>query len=125
MSEQTEGSDPVVQRARDLFERSVDGLDGATRSRLTGARHAALVAASSRRSAWMRGFAPAGAVAAAAVLGIALWLGAGRTPVAPQPRGGAIPDALEFVAQAEDVELLDDDPEFYAWAVDSVADGIG
>ena len=72
MSEQTEGSDPVVQRARDLFERSVDGLDGATRSRLTGARHAALAAAASRRSAWMRGFAPAGAVAAAAVLGIAL-----------------------------------------------------
>ena len=125
MSEQTEGPDRVVQRARDLFERSIDGLDGSTRSRLAAARHAALAASSSRRAAWTRGFAPAGAVAAVAVLGIALWLGAGRPPVTPQPRGASIPDALEFVAQADDVELLGDDPEFYAWAVASVAGEIG
>jgi len=111
-------SDRFSRRARELFEHSVAGLDAATRSQLVRARHRAVEAAASRRRGW-RSFAPAGAVAAAALLGIALWLGADRVPVAPQAREAALPEALEFVAQADDAELLGDDLEFYAWAVAS------
>jgi hypothetical protein len=117
MTRPDDGSERLSRHARGLFEDSVAGLDAGTRARLAQARHRALDAASSRRAAW-RGFAPAGAVAAA-VLGIALWLGDGRAPLAPQSRDAALPDALEFVAQAEDAELLGDDLEFYAWAVAS------
>lgn len=114
---------PVTRRARAMFDASVERLDGATRSRLTQARHAAIAAVGQRRGFAWRTYAPAGALAAAAVLGVALWLGQSRGPVNTAP--AALPDALEFVAQAEDVELLGDDVEFYDWAVQSAAGEIG
>jgi hypothetical protein len=121
-----DGPDPVTQRACRLFERSVERLDGSTRSRLTRSRQAALAVAAPRRGpSWLRGFAPAGAIAAAAVLGVALWLGLGPAPVTPEAGSATMPGAIEFVAQADDVEMLDDDLEFYAWAVDSAAGEIG
>lgn len=124
MSEADDTSDRISRRARGLFEHSVTGLDAATRSRLARARHSAIEAAASRRGAW-RGIVPAGAVAAAALLGVALWLGVSRAPVVPQPREVALPEALEFVVQADDAELLGDDLEFYAWAVASTTGGNG
>jgi hypothetical protein len=115
--------DPVTQRARALFDDSVERLDGVTRSRLTQARNAAIAAVGQRPAFAWRRYAPAGAVAAAAVIGVALWLGHSRGPATGAP--AALPDALEFVAQAEDVELLGDDVEFYHWAVQSAAAEIG
>ena len=52
-----------------------------------------------------------------AVLAVALWIGRAPAPHTPAP--AALPDALEFVAQADDVDLLGDDVEFYDWAVAS------
>lgn len=103
------------QHARGLFDDSVARLDAATLSRLNQARQSAVAAASRRRALPFAGWAPAGALAAAAVLAVALWIG--RTP-APHPQA-ALPDALEFVAQVDDVDLLGDDVEFYDWAMAS------
>jgi hypothetical protein len=104
-------------RARSAFDASVEALDGATRSRLTQARHRALAARKSQ-PAWPWLAAPAGAVAAA-VLAVALWTGrdVGPAPQAPAAQG----EWLDLLAAGEDLELLGEDPEFYAWAA-SVAE---
>jgi hypothetical protein len=112
-------------RTRATLDESVARLDGRVRSRLTQARHAALdelAAQRSGRSRWLgwlqlRTLAPAGAVAAAAVVAVVLWTG-------QRPNGaGSVADAS---AAIEDVELLadndalgvsaDEDLEFYEWA---------
>lgn len=120
----TQGDDHAAfeARARGLFDDSVARLDGATLSRLTQARHAAVAAAGRHRDSVWRNWAPAGALAAAAVLAVALWIG--REPVSPPavPVPAAMPDAFEFVAQADDVALLGDDVEFYDWAVASAGE---
>jgi hypothetical protein len=105
----------LERRARGLFDDSVARLDGSTLSRLNQARQTAVAAASRRRSLLFRGWAPAGALAAAAVLAVALWIGRTEAPRTPAP----LPDALEFVAQADDADLLGDDVEFYDWAIAS------
>lgn len=105
------------QRARGLFDDSVARLDAATLSRLNQARQSAVAAASRRRPLPFSGWAPAGAAAAAAVLAVALWIG--RSPAPHTQAPAAMPDALEFVAQADDVDLLGDDVEFYDWATAS------
>lgn len=108
------------QRARGLFDDSVARLDAATLSRLNQARQSAVAAATRRWPLPFSGWAPAGALAAAAVLAVALWVG--REP-APHTRApAAMPDALEFMAQADDVDLLRDDVEFYDWALASAGE---
>jgi hypothetical protein len=121
MSEQQ--VDAFEMRSRALFQDSVEGLDYATRSRLTHARAAALEAASRRpwhlgRSLWT----PAAGVTAAAVLGVALWLG---SPLGHH--AGTLADAqanfedLELVAASEEgsadsLEMMQDDIDFYDFA---------
>ena len=111
-------------RSRALFERSVDDLDMRVRSRLTQARHAALAASAPRtrlvRRAW---WMPAAGMAAAAVLGVSLWMG---TPVLHH--GVSLVDAqntfedLDIVASADDGSgdaldmLQEDDVDFYDFA---------
>lgn len=101
------------KRARDLLRDSADNLDGATRSRLTQARHAALSqigSSSSRR--WLQVALPGGAVAVAAVVGLMLWNGAG-----PQAGGSAAMDDLELLADAEGYDLSQEpDLGFIEWA---------
>jgi hypothetical protein len=115
----------MEERSRALFEDSVGRVDMRVRSRLTRARHAALEAAAAKRSMprlfGLPSWTPAAGVTAAAVLGAALWL-------APQMMGnivthGAAPVAdgqayedLDIVASTDEMELLQDDPEFYDWA---------
>jgi hypothetical protein len=98
----------LENKARALFDESVERLDGHTRSRLTQARNRAVdeLRNGAVRRRWLRG--PAG-LAAAMVVGAAvmLWAGVGRTP-AP----GA--DDLAIVADTDDLDLLQD-VEFYAW----------
>ena len=61
-------NDEDLQRqAKQHFDDSVDRLDGETLSRLNQGRHAALAAAASPASAWLR-YAPAGGLAAAAMI---------------------------------------------------------
>ena len=111
-------------RSRALFDHSVEDLDMRVRSRLTQARHAALAGAAPRlrlpRRAW---WMPAAGVAAAAVLGVSLWVG---SPVSHH--GVSLADAqntfedLDIVAAADDGSadaldmLRDDDVDFYDFA---------
>lgn len=99
-------------RARELLRDSADNLDGATRSRLTQARHAALAQIGPSNSRhWMRVALPSGAVAAALLLGLVLWNGAG-----PETAGAAMDD-LELLADAEGYDLSQEpDLGFIEWA---------
>lgn len=110
-------------RARAVFDDGVGRIDGALRSRLTQARFAA-VAELGRPALWRGGWAPAAAVAAAAVLAVALWLQPGAPGQAP-----AVPslaDDFDLLAVDEDLDLLGEDPEFYAWAAQAESgNGIG
>jgi hypothetical protein len=126
MNEQSR--DSFEERSRALFQDSVEGLDYSIRSRLTQARSAALEAAAHPRSWFLRRsvWTPAAGVTAAAVLGMALWMG---TPLGHQ--GAGVADArpnledLDLVASSDEgsgdaVEMLQDDIDFYAFA-DSAA----
>jgi hypothetical protein len=107
-------SEYMESRARQLFDESVERLDGPTRSRLTQARYAALAELGRRRlpaGAWL----PAGALAAAAVLAVALWSGPGAG-VGPAPVFAAAPADIELLTVADDLDMLGEDAEFYAWA---------
>jgi hypothetical protein len=116
----------LERRSRALFQDSVERIDMRTRSRLTQARHAALAAAARapRPRIWFMRLpvlTSAAGVAAAAVLGISLWLGA-----PPSHHGAMSADSvasfedLDIVAASDNsqdnVEMLQDDLEFYDWA---------
>jgi len=112
-------------RSRELFRDSVDGLDMRVRSRLTEARHAALEAAVSSRRPWfflMRVWVPTAGMAAAALLGAALWFALpadyhhGMT-AADQP---GLED-LDILASSDEssgdaIEMLQNDLDFYDFA---------
>jgi hypothetical protein len=110
-------------RSRELFKETVDGLDARTRSRLTRARHLALQAATSstgqsRARVWL----PFAAAACALVLAVALWMGAPHRALSPA--SAEHPTALEdldIVASNDELELFDDDVDFYRW-VDAAPD---
>ena len=122
MSEETlTGQAALEERSRALFQDSVERIDMRTRSRLTQARHAALEAAErARPRTWFMRvpvLTSAAGVAAAAVLGVSLWL---HAPVAHH--GAVSADAASFedldivAASDNNVEMLQDDLDFYAWA---------
>jgi hypothetical protein len=100
-------------RTRSLFKASVESLDGRTQSKLTQARHAALGELNPARSgAWTRGRTALVGVTAAAVL--AVWIGLANLG-SPAPDTGELPlDDFDIVADAPNLELLED-VEFYAW----------
>jgi hypothetical protein len=105
--------DGFEQRTKDLFDDGVTGLDAATRSRLTRARHRALEELQPSKARWRWSFLPAGGVAAAAVLAVLLF-------VHPRPQTEAGPQAssiadLEILFSEEDLQMLDEDIEFYGW----------
>lgn len=112
------------RRSREAFEESVASLDGATRSRLARARELALAEARRgfrpRISTWV----PIGAAAAAAVMAIALWSGRTAGPESTEPALAAL-DEFDIVAAGDDLEMMDEDPAFYAWAADAPADDVG
>jgi hypothetical protein len=106
-------SDNFEDKARALFEDSVERLDARTRAKLTQARNRALDEAQkgAARRRWI--WAPAGGFAIAAVVAVGIVLSLGRTPPSPGP--AALED-LEIVADSEKLDLLQDqDVEFYAW----------
>ena len=114
-----------------MFQDSVERLDMPTLSRLTQARHAALEAAATPRRAarlWgVTGWMPALGTGAAVALVAALWLG----PQRPSVNEAVSFEDLEILASTEsvanesaagesavgdEIELLQDDVEFYDWA---------
>jgi hypothetical protein len=105
----------VEARARELFDDSVERIDGATRSRLTRARHAALAELERpgfRPGTWL----PAGALAAAVMLAVTLWIGPGPAVRSPPVFASAPAEDFELLAVGEDLDMLGEDAEFYAWA---------
>jgi hypothetical protein len=119
-----EDNDAFEMRSRVLFQDSVEGLDFAVRSRLTQARNTALDAAATRRP-WALGWkmwTPAAGVTAAAVLGVALWMG---SPLHHQTATLADPQSnfedLDLLAASDEgspdaLEMLQDDIDFYDFA---------
>ena len=113
----------LEERSRALFLESVEGLDMRTRSRLNRARQAAVAAADSPRGWFLRRpvLSSAGGVAAAAVLGVALWFGGPlHHTTHPVPAESAFED-LDLVASSDEgtgdaIEMLQEDIDFYDWA---------
>lgn len=104
------GDERVVQRAKALFDESVQALDAGTLSKLHRARERALARArgGEKRAHWT-GWMPAGAVTAAVIVAVAWWhaRGTGELP------GAAGYDA-EILLAGEELEMLED-LEFYRW----------
>lgn len=104
------------RRAKEAFDRSAAGLDAATRSRLTQARHRALAElpnAGARRR-WRWSLVPAGAVAAAALVAVLMLQPNDRVTDAGLRQFDSLAD-LEILLGEEDLEMLDEEIEFYAW----------
>jgi len=119
------GQRALEERSRALFLASVEGLDMATCSRLTQARHRALEVAARSRGR-RRGFwslpllAPLAGVTGAAVLAVSLWLGSPLGHHAPSEPQASFED-LDLVAASDEpsgdaLEMLQEDPDFYSWA---------
>ena len=119
MSErQTERETDLERRAKRAFDDSVGAIDAATRSRLTQARYRALQELEpGRRAGWLGSWrlplAPAGALAAVALAALLLvWRG--QLPPDARLEGPPVAD-LDILLGDEDLEMLDEDLEFYAW----------
>lgn len=98
------------QRAKSLFDNSVEELDAATLSRLNQGRHAALEALHGGRplAAWGR-WLPLTGVAAAALVTVMLV----RAPQTTTLPGDAVAD-FEILLEGENLEMFED-LEFYSW----------
>jgi hypothetical protein len=109
-TEQTE----FERRAHAAFTASVETLDAQTRSQLNRARQAAVAELDRRERAPWRSWLPAGALAATAAIALVIW---------QRPSDNAAPDDVaataaiaELPASDEDLDLVSEDPEFYAWS---------
>lgn len=94
------------------LDRRVEDLDAATLSRLNRARQAALTAQAPRRSWWW--FALPAAATAALVLGVGL----SGPPSPTVPVGAAAPVSaqdFELLSADDNLELYQEDLDFYAW----------
>jgi hypothetical protein len=128
MNEQDD--DAFEKRSRALFQDSVEGLDFAVRSRLTRARNTALEAAATRRP-WALGWkmwTPA-AGTAAAILGVALWMGSPlHHQAATLAEAQSNFEDLDLLAASDEgsgdaLEMLQDDIDFYDFADKSANSG--
>ena len=109
MSDENSGFE---QRAKRLFDASVGAIDASTRSRLTQARHRALEKSAARDRGWTWSLIPAGTVAATALVA---WLVVWQAPPANDELRTAQLTDLEILLGEEDLEMLDEELEFYGW----------
>ena len=106
----------LERRSRELLRASVERLDAHARSRLAQARHAALAAGQRPRPFRVPGlWLPAGALAAAAVLALAVWVGQPGPERAALAEAAAVEDA-DILASGDGPELYAEEAEFYEWA---------
>lgn len=116
MSDSRNTDTPLEQRAKRLFDASVESLDGPTRAKLTQARNRALERAQRPSftdglllpTRWIAGLSAA-TLAAVAVL--AVWQN-GRAP--DRPVEAAALNDLELLLATDEFEMLEE-LEFYAW----------
>ena len=99
-----------AEKAKQLFDEGVEGLDGETRSRLNRGRQAALEELKSGRPVWVQ-WTPAAGVAAAAVVAVVLWTG--NLPVDELTPETSASD-FEILLTEDSLEMLED-LEFYSW----------
>lgn len=107
-------NDAFAQKAKDLFDDSVEKLDGASLSRLNRGRHVALEELGARplRARWST-WVPVGGIAAAAVVSVMV-MQTPETVIAPQT---AVTD-FELLLDGEEFELIEN-LEFYNWLDES------
>jgi hypothetical protein len=112
MSEDVRNGD-FERRTKRAFDDSVAALDAATRSRLTQARYRALEQRNGAPTpAWRLSVIPLGTLAAAALV---VWFTVGQLPVATDNVPSAALGDLEILLGEEDLEMLDEELEFYGW----------
>lgn len=101
----------TAERAKALFDDSVERLDAATLSRLNRGRQRALEELDSRRrlGAWLR-WVPATGVAAAAVLTVMIM----NDPAVPLPEESLSVTDFELLLEDDSLEMLED-LEFLLW----------
>ena len=99
-----------AEKAKQLFDASVDGLDGETRSKLNRGRQAALAELQTGGRRWTQ-WVPAGGVAVAAVAALVVWTGSQQVPELDAP--GVVAD-MEILLTEDSLEMLED-LEFYSW----------
>ena len=121
----TEKNQDFERRSRAAFDDRVAALDGATRSRLARARELALEQARRNYRPRLSTWVPVGAAAAAAVMTIALWSGRETGPAATTEPALAVIEDFDIVAAGDDLDMMDEDPAFYAWAAAELADDVG
>lgn len=111
---------PFERDSRERLRASVDALDGQVLSRLNQARHAALAELGTNGGArafripgiWL----PAGVLAAAAVLAVAVWIARPISqPQAQLAEASPVEDA-EILASSDNPDLYAEDSDFYEWA---------
>lgn len=108
----------LAEQAKKAFDRSVDGLDAATLSRLNRARQAALAEAARPERAWLR-WLPATGAAATVLLAVFTLQGPGEVDVISAPATD-----LEFLLSEESIEMLEE-LEFYSWLATQELEGDG
>lgn len=124
MSGTNDGKDaaptPLEARSREHLLSSVEALDARVLSRLNQARHAALAEAAARSDGrtfripgvWL----PAGVLAAASVLAIAVWIARPVSQTQPQFAEASPVEDAEILASGDNPELYADEADFYEWA---------
>ncbi|MBT8098242.1 MAG: hypothetical protein KJO82_00760 [Gammaproteobacteria bacterium] len=102
-----------AEQSKALFDESVESLDAATLSKLNQGRQAALaeVAGARAGTAWLR-WAPAGGLAAAAVVAVIMMQGPGMDGVPSIPDTAATD--LEILLGDDSLEMIEE-LEFYSW----------
>jgi anti-sigma-K factor RskA len=113
MSNENDANGRFERRAKRAFDDSVAALDAATRSKLTQARYRALEEQGSEHDrGWRSSLVPAGTVAATALVAfLVMWQQPDTTP----PVQAAQLNDLEILLGEEDLEMLDEELEFYGW----------
>jgi hypothetical protein len=114
----------LERKSRAAFDASVETLPAATRSRLARSRARALEELRHRRPGWSSNWIPAGAAAAAAVVGVMLWQGERGAAPPAEPALAAFED-LDLVAGADELDMFEEDGDFYAWAAEQAAGDVG
>lgn len=111
------------RQAQALLQDSAEQLDGATRSRLAQARHAALDAIKVRQHKGWLWLLPATGAAAAAVVAVLLLNHPQEVTSHSEQVAAVVPvDEMEIVTAEDSLEFYRD-VEFYAW-LDTVIDDV-
>jgi len=121
------GSSELEQRTRELLLQSTEALSGAVRSHLTQARHAALNVRAHDTRYRLQRWLPAGALAAAVLALLVVYL--------PPHAHHHAPATVAIAGSIDDIDLItsdvplsadpDVDYSFYEWAVDAAGGRAG